>query len=67
MFVRQLFGLNLRFLRGKKTQNEAFELLNIECWNSQYRKMFVRQLFGQNLGALWGEANHQIKLLNCST
>jgi len=47
------------------SQSETFELLNIESWYSQCRKLFVRQLLGPNLvvfrgikfGVLLGEEN----------
>jgi len=35
----------------KKTQNETFELLNIESRNSQCRKVFGGLLFYPNLGS----------------
>jgi len=35
-------------------KNKTFELLNIESWNSEYRKLYVRQLFWPNLGVLRG-------------
>jgi len=36
------------------SQSEVVELLNIENWNSQCRKLFVRQLFGSNLAVFQG-------------
>jgi len=35
----------------------SFELLNIESWNSQWKKLFVRHLFEPNLLVLRGGAN----------
>jgi len=65
------------------SQSEIFELLNIDCQNSQCRKLFLRQLFGPNLavfqetkfGVPLGEQTPAlppngppiVKFLNCST
>jgi len=46
------------------SQDATFELLNLESWNSQCRKMFMRQLFWPNLGILRGKNRPKIKLLH---
>jgi len=73
--MRQKSGLNLGVLLGRTLENKTFELLSIESWNSQCRKLLVRQLFGPNLEILRGGKPSKlaswveplkIKLLNCS-